>query len=73
MDTKSKLAQIKQREPAFELINLNGRPVFVRILDDNSFGCDFCSKRALFKVFEIDKFVHYSSWQWCGSEKCEAD
>lgn len=73
---QSIVKEIKKNNPPFELINLNGRPVFVRPFyrneRENCSNCE-CSKKAIVKVFEIDKQEHYSDWDWCGNPKCILD
>ena len=58
----------------FKLINLNGRPVFIRpqTTDDWNECCRGCGKKKnTVRVYEIDKFEHYSDWEWCGKTNCD--
>lgn len=78
MNKKFKSAISKLRnEYDFVLINFNGRPVFVRPLDKDEEGCkcnhNKCKRKALMKIFEIDKEKHYSDWECCGRIECDID
>ncbi len=71
---KTAIKKLKQNFLAFELVNLNDRPIFVRPMYSNEhekcsrYGC---GKKAIIKVHEIDKEEHYSDWDWCGNIKCD--
>lgn len=61
-------------ELPFSLVNLDGRPVFVRPVDkDDDHYCDHCDKKAIMLIYEIDKLEHYSSWASCGNPKHTCD
>ncbi len=67
------IKKLKTKRHPFILINLNERPVFVREMYSNEHeACGGCDKKACIKVHEIDKFDHYSDWDWCGNaDKCD--